>query len=142
MKTRQSDRKIKREKLEERIKLFINKKMQNNGSNNLKKINNNKNKKFSSTSKDDLKHKNNNKGKNKKKILNKNNINTHEKKNINISSLSTQVQMGNEQNNNYNNNNKKDNKTTAIPIKKEIGKFVEPRFKLKAFQKLAPKFYN
>ena len=30
----------------------------------------------------------------------------------------------------------------AIPIKKEIGKFVEPRFKLKEFQKLAPKFYK
>ena len=140
MKPRRADRKIKREKLEERVKFFMYKQIQNNGTNAIKKINNNKNKKVSSTSKDRVIQKNKDKGKEKEKIINKNDINTYEKKNINISSLSTQVQMGNEQNNNY--NNKKDNKTTAIPIKKEIGKFVEPRFKLKAFQKLAPKFYK
>ena len=141
MKPRRADRKIKREKLDERVKFFMYKQIQNNGTNAIKKINNNKNKKVSSTSKDRVIQKNKDKGKEKEKIINKNDINTYEKKNINISSLSTQVQMGNEQNNNYN-NNKKDNKTTAIPIKKEIGKFVEPRFKLKAFQKLAPKFYK
>ena len=31
---------------------------------------------------------------------------------------------------------------TAIPIKKEIGIFVEPIFKLIDFQKLTPKFYK
>ena len=141
MKPRRADRKIKREKLEERVKFFMYKQIQNNGTNAIKKINNNKNKKVSSTSKDRVIQKNKDKGKEKEKVINKNDISTYDKKNINISSLSTQVQMGNEQNNNYN-NNKKDNKTTAIPIKKEIGKFVEPRFKLKAFQKLAPKFYK
>ena len=32
------------------------------------------------------------------------------------------------------------NRSTSIPVNKSIAKFVEPRFKIKEFQKLAPKF--
>ena len=138
--SKQSDRKIKREILEERVKFFLNKQIPNNTSNFLKQNNNNKNKKPSTTIKNNFIRKDKEERKEKDKIINKNNnINTHDKKKINISSLSTQIQVGNEQNNNY---NKKENQTTSIPIKKEIGKFVEPRFKLNAFQQLAPKFYR
>ena len=138
--SKQSNRKIKRETLEERVKFFMNKQIPNNTSNFLKQNNNNKNKKPSTTIKGNFIHKEKEERKEKDKIINKNNnINTHDKKKINISSLSTQIQVGNEQNNNY---NKKENQTTSIPIKKEIGKFVEPRFKLNAFQQLAPKFYK
>ena len=56
--------------------------------------------------------------------------------------MSTQIQVANELNINNNITNKKEKKTMAIPIKKEIGKFIEPRFKLKAFQQLAPKFHK
>ena len=138
--SKQSNRKIKRETLEERVKFFMNKQIPNNTSNFLKQNNNNKNKKPSTTIKGNFIHREKEERKEKDKIINKNNnINTHDKKKINISSLSTQIQVGNEQNNNY---NKKENQTTSIPIKKEIGKFVEPRFKLNAFQQLAPKFYK
>ena len=42
--------------------------------------------------------------------------------------------------NDKNINNKKKTQTTSIKIKKEVGKYAEPRFKIKSFQKLAPKF--
>ena len=153
MKSKQSDKKIKKEKLEERIKFFMNKQIPTNNTNFLKKQNNVKNKKYPTTNKDNNNnniniHKSKDKSKKKDKkekiIPNKNNKTTHDKKNENISSLSTQVQVGNELNINLNLNftNKKDTQIMAIPIKKEIGKFVEPRFKLKEFQKLAPKFYK
>ena len=148
MKSKPSDKKIKRENLEERVKFFMNEQIQNKNTNSLKKQNNNKNKKHPSTLKNNymnkekeipnIKYKNDN-------IINKTNtISSHDNKNINISSLSTQIQVGNEQNIiSYNNTNKKENKTTtAIPMKKEIGKFVEPRFKLADFKKIAPKFYK
>ena len=135
--SRQSNRKIKREILEERVKFFMNKQIPNNNLNFLKqKNNNNKSKKFSVAIKEGLINKEK-EDKKDKKNNNNNNINTHNKKKLNISSLSTQIQVGNDQN-----NNKKENQTTSIPIKKEIGKFVEPRFKLKAFQQLSPKFYK
>ena len=135
--SRQSNRKIKREILEERVKFFMNKQIPNNNLNFLKqKNNNNKNKKLSVAIKEGLINKEKKDKEDKKNNIN-NNINTHNKKKLNISSLSTQIQVGNDQN-----NNKKENKTTSIPIKKEIGKFVEPRFKLKEFQQLSPKFYK
>ena len=134
-----SNKKIKREILEERVKLFMNRQLPNYNPNILKqKNNNNKNKKLSIAIKDVIINKENEDKKDNKNNKN-NNINTHNKKQINISSLSTQMQVCNEQNNN---NNIKGNKTTSIPIKKEIGKYVEPRFKLKAFQQLSPKFYK
>ena len=141
MKSKHSERKLKREKLEERIKFFLNKQTLNNSGNHLKKVNNNnKNKNHSITSKNNFLQKE--KGKKEKKT-NKNNINNHDKQKNNISSLSTQLQVVNDQNLNNNNiNNKKENKTTSIPLNKEIGKYAEPRFKLEAFQKLAPKFYK
>ena len=152
MKSKQSDKKIKRENLEERVKFFMNRQIQNKNANSLKKQNiNNKNKKHSSTVNNNYikgKENPNIKDKNENNINKNTIISSHDKKNINISSLSTQIQVGNEQNiitnNNTNNNTKKkENKTTtAIPVKKEIGKFVEPRFKLIDFKKIAPKFYK
>ena len=127
--------KIKREILEDHAKLFMNKQVSNNNDNYIKKNNNIKNKKHSTKKKDNIINKKNKEIK--ERITNKkNNITTYNKNKLNISSLSTQLQIGTDQNLN------KKNQTTAIPIKKEIGKFVEPRFKLKAFQQLAPKFYK
>ena len=42
--------------------------------------------------------------------------------------------------NNYFNNDENIKGTISIPVNKSIAKFVEPRFKIKEFQKLAPKF--
>ena len=149
MKSKQPEKKIKREKLEERIQFFMNKQIPNTNTNFIKKQNNNKNKKYpiklKSNNTNMILRKGNSKKieKTEKQISNKNNINIHDKKNGNISSLSTQIQVGNELNIIINNtSNKKESQTTAIPINKEIGKYVEPRFKLKEFQKLDPKFYK
>ena len=60
---------------------------------------------------------------------------SYENKN-NVSSLITRMQTSNDKNN----NNKKNTQITSIKIKKEVGKYAEPRFKIKSFQKLAPKF--
>ena len=122
MKSKPSERKMKREKIEERIRFFINSHTKNNCGNILKNINDNKNKdkKNSTTLKDSFVMKE----KEKEKI-----INNHEKKNINISSLSTQIPVTNELNNN-NINNKKENQMTAIKMNKDIRKYGEPRFKL------------
>ena len=51
-------------------------------------------------------------------------INNHEKKNVNISSLSTQIPLINELSNNNNINNKKENQMTAIKMNKDIRKFL------------------
>ena len=117
-------------------KVYINNPLPNKGVNLIKKNQNNnrimrktkflKGNSLSKEKNEKLKYKN---------IIN----NIQDKKKVNISSISIQAQIGIEQNTNI----KKINKvTTAIPIKKEIGKFVEPRFKLNTFQKLAPKFYK
>ena len=148
MKSKQSDKKKEREKLEERIKFFMSNQTPNININFLKKQNNYKNRKHPTTIKSNKSY-NLRKGKSKKKekeekiIQNKNNKNMHDKKNENISSLSTQIQAGIDLNINLNNTSyKKVSQINAIHIKREIGKYVEPRFKLKKFQKLTPKFYK
>ncbi len=68
--SRQSNRKIKREILEERVKFFMNKQIQNNNLNFPKqKNNNNKNKKLSVTIKEGLINKEKEDKKGKKKII-------------------------------------------------------------------------
>ena len=123
-------RKLKREKLEERVKYYLNKQLIDNGGKNTKNKNINKNSKPSITKKDNShNHKNNKNSKNSKKYI------SYENKN-NVSSLSTRLHSTNDKNI----NNKKKTQTTSIKIKKEVGKYAEPRFKIKSFQKLTPKF--
>jgi len=129
MKSAIGQRKLKREKLEERVKFFLNKQLIYNGGRNTKNKNINKNSKTSITKKD------NSHNQKKDKIINKNSL--YENKN-NVSSLSTRLQTANDKNN----NNKAKTQTTSIKIKKEVGKYAEPRFKIKSFQKLAPKFHK
>ena len=139
----QSERKLKREILEERVKFFMNKQLLNNISNNLKQNNDNhQNKNYSLTIKDNILNINFNEYEKKRKKRNtyNNNINSQNNTKYDISSISTQIQVGNDQNNNI--NKKEIQATTTIPMKKEIGKYIEPRFKLKAFQQLSPKFYK
>ena len=137
MKSKPSERKMKREKIEERIRFFINSHTKNNCGNTLKNNDNkNKDKKNATTIKDSFVLKEKEKEKLEKII------NNHEKKNVNISSLSTQIPLINELSNNNNINNKKENQMTAIKMNKDIRKFGEPRFKLSPFEKLAPKFYK
>ena len=58
----------------------------------------------------------------------------------NKSSLNKKLHMGN---NPKSNQEKIDNNIqNSIPIKKEIGKMAEPRFKISSFEKLLPKFYK
>ena len=127
MKSALGKRKLKREKLEERVKYYLNKQLIDNGGKNTKNKNINKNSKPSITKKDNSHNQNNNK--NSKKYV------SYENKN-NVSSLSTRLHTTNDKNI----NNKKKTQTTSIKIKKEVGKYAEPRFKIKSFQKLAPKF--
>ena len=127
MKSALGKRKLKREKLEERVKYYLNKQLIDNGGKNTKNKNINKNSKPSITKKDNSHNQNNNK--NSKKYA------SYENKN-NVSSLSTRLHTTNDKNI----NNKKKTQTTSIKIKKEVGKYAEPRFKIKSFQKLAPKF--
>lgn len=129
MKSAIGQRKLKREKLEERVKFFLNKQLIYNGGRNTKNKNINKNSKTSITKKD------NSHNQKKDKIINKNSL--YENKN-NVSSLSTRLQTANDKNN----SNKAKTQTTSIKIKKEVGKYAEPRFKIKSFQKLAPKFHK
>ena len=129
MKSAIGQRKLKREKLEERVKFFLNKQLIYNGGRNTKNKNINKNSKTSITKKD------NSHNQKKDKIINKNSL--YENKN-NASSLSTRLQTANDKNN----SNKAKTQTTSIKIKKEVGKYAEPRFKIKSFQKLAPKFHK
>ena len=129
MKSAMGQRKLKREKLEERVKFFLNKQLIYNGGRNTKNKNINKNSKTSITKKD------NSHNQKKDKIINKNSL--YENKN-NVSSLSTRLQTANDKNN----SNKAKTQTTSIKIKKEVGKYAEPRFKIKSFQKLAPKFHK
>jgi len=58
----------------------------------------------------------------------------------NNSSLNKKLNMAN----NLNDNPQKtdNNIQNSIPIKKEIGKMAEPRFKISSFEKLLPKFYK
>ena len=138
MKPKNSEQRMKREKLEERVKFFMKKQIINNSSKPHWGLNDNNNNSNSSTLKDNLYQKEQSKIKqiqNKEKLLNIQNINSLEAKKLNISSISTQEP--------YNGNiNKKDYQTNSIPINKNIGKFAEPRFKLNNFQKLSPKFYK
>ena len=123
-----------REKLEERIKYFLDKNISKNSHDNIKNKNSNE-KTNSPTLKDSLIHP----GKDKaifEKRPNNNNLNPLHQ-NINISSFSTQIHATIENNIN-NSNSKKVNQT--IPLKKEMIKYMEPRFKLANFIKLAPKF--
>ena len=120
-------RKLKREKLEERVKYYLNKQLIYNGGKNTKNKNINKNSKPSITKKDNSHNQKNNK--NSKKYV------SYENKN-NVSSLSTRLHTTNDKNI----NSKTKTQTTSIKIKKEVGKYAEPRFKIKSFQKLAPKF--
>ena len=129
MKSAIGQRKLKREKLEERVKFFLNKQLIYNGGRNTKNKNINKNSKTSITKKDNFHNQK------KDKIINKNYL--YENKN-NVSSLSTRLQTANDKNN----SNKAKTQTTSIKIKKEVGKYAEPRFKIKSFQKLAPKFHK
>jgi len=129
MKSAIGQRKLKREKLEERVKFFLNKQLIYNGGRNTKNKNINKNSKTSITKKD------NSHNQKKDKIINKNSL--YENKN-NVSSLSTRLQTANDKKN----SNKAKTQTTSIKIKKEVGKYAEPRFKIKSFQKLAPKFHK
>ena len=134
MKSRTSKSKSIREKLEERIKYFLDKNISKNSHDNIKNKNSNE-KTNSPTLKDSLIHP----GKDKaifEKRPNNNNLNPLHQ-NINISSFSTQIHATIENNIN-NSNSKKVNQT--IPLKKEMIKYMEPRFKLANFIKLAPKF--
>ena len=134
MKSRTSKSKSIREKLEERIKYFLDKNISKNSHDNIKNKNSNE-KTNSPTLKDSLIHP----GKDKaifEKRPNNNNLNPLHQ-NINISSFSTQIHATIENNIN-NSNSKKVNQT--IPLKKEMIKYMEPRFKLANFIKLDPKF--
>ena len=134
MNSKASNNKLIREKLEERIKFFLDKHVTKYNSNDCKKNSNDKSN--STTLKDNLIHI----GKDKQiieKTEKNNNINPIHKKNANISSLSTQIHVTNDLYINYS-TNKKENQ--AIPMKKEMIKYMEPRFKLVNFIKLDPKF--
>ena len=58
----------------------------------------------------------------------------------NNSSLNKKVNVVNNSNDNQQKAN--NNSQNSIPIKKEIGKMAEPRFKISSFEKLLPKFYK
>ena len=58
----------------------------------------------------------------------------------NNSSLNKKLNMAN--NSNGNPQKTDNNIQNSIPIKKEIGKMAEPRFKISSFEKLLPKFYK
>ena len=58
----------------------------------------------------------------------------------NNNSVNKKVNMANNSNDNLQKND--NNIQNPIPIKKEIGKMAEPRFKISSFEKLLPKFYK
>ena len=70
-----------------------------------------------------------------------NNIRSSKSKNINKTNYTFETQE-----NNHNTNEiypkTEQNLKNSIPIKKEIGKMVESRFKIMNFEKLLPKFYK
>ena len=134
MKSKTSNDKLVREKLEERVKFFLDRQI-SKANNNIKKLKTSE-KSNSPTLKDSLI--NMKIGKQIiEKTRNKNNNNMYPiyKKVDNISSLSTQIQVVNDIN--YS-NTKKENQT--IHIKKELIKYIEPRVKITNFTKLSPKF--
>ena len=115
MNSKVSNNQLIREKLEERIKFFLDKQTTKYNGNNLIKTNSN-DKSNSPTLKDSLIHV----GKGKQvieKTQKNNNLNPIHKKNANISSLSTQIHVTNDLYINYS-TNKKENQT--IPMKKEM----------------------
>ena len=115
MKSKASISKIIREKLEERVKFFLDIQLSKKYKNDFTKLDAN-DKQNSPTIKDSLIH--SEKGRQTiEKIQKNNNINHLDKKNANISSLSTQIQAANDLYINYS-SNKKENQT--IPIKKEL----------------------
>ena len=135
MKSTTSNNKSVREKLEERVKFFLDKQKLRNVNNNIKKIKPII-KSNTPTLKDNLIH--TEKGKqNIDKYQNNNNKNPLHNKNMNISSFSTQNHITNDLYINYS-SNKKENQ--MIPIKKYVIKYMEPRCKLTNFIKLDPKF--
>ena len=135
MKSTTSNNKSVREKLEERVKFFLDKQKLRNVNNNIKKIKPII-KSNTPTLKDNLIH--TEKGKqNIDKYQNNNNKNPLHNKNMNISSFSTQNHITNDLYINYS-SNKKENQ--MIPIKKDVIKYMEPRCKLTNFIKLDPKF--
>ena len=136
MKSKTSNDKSVREKLEERVKFFLDRQI-SKANNNIKKINSNE-KSNSPTLKDSFI--NMKIGKQiieKTRNKNNNNMNPIYKKVDNISSLSTQIQVVNDPN--YSSTKKENQK---IHIKKELIKYIEPRVKITNFAKIAPKFYK
>ena len=133
MKSTTSKNKSVREKLEERVKFFLDKQKLRNIKNNIKKLDP-INKSNTPTIKDNLIY--TEKGKQNIEKNKNNNKNLIHGKNMNISSLSTQNHATNDIINFS--NNKKENQ--MIPIKKEVIKYMEPRCKLAHFIKLDPKF--
>ena len=133
MKSTTSKNKSVREKLEERVKFFLDKQKLRNIKNNIKKLDP-INKSNTPTIKDNLIY--TEKGKQNIDKNKNNNKNLIHGKNMNISSLSTQNHVTNDIINFS--NNKKENQ--MIPIKKEVIKYMEPRCKLAHFIKLDPKF--
>ena len=82
-------------------------------------------------------------------IYNNNEIEDAEQKNISTIKIFNKYKSDQDINNNeeiskniFNSNNKEQTikRVTSIPIKKSISQFIEPRFKIIEFQKLAPKF--
>ena len=136
MKSKTSNDKSVREKLEERVKFFLDRQI-SKANNNIKKINSNE-KSNSPTLKDSFI--NMKIGKQiieKTRNKNNNNMNPIYKKVDNISSLSTQIQVVNDPN--YSSTKKENQK---IHIKKELIKYIEPRVKITNFAKIAPKFHK
>ena len=139
MKTKKhSKNKIKREKLEERAIYFINKQSSNNNKHNMNKTSSDSHPKIIATLKDSTTYQ---EPKIEKQKLKTNELtNLYTKVKINISSLSTE----NNDNNNINQNNQlNQKKNNQFPVNKEMGKhLMEPRFKIKEFAKISPKFYK
>ena len=135
MKPKNSYNKSIREKLEERVKFFLDLQNSKINTNNIKRIMPN-NKSHSTTLKDSLINTFKDKQITEKARINNNIVPLHGM-NENISSLSTQLQVANDINANHPSYKIENQK---IPIKKEIIKYMEPKFKLVNFTKLSPKF--
>ena len=135
MKPKNSYNKLIREKLEERVKFFLDLQNSKINTNNIKRIMPN-NKSHSTTLKDSLINTFKDKQITEKARINNNIVPLHGM-NENISSLSTQLQVANDINANHPSYKIENQK---IPIKKEIIKYMEPKFKLVNFTKLSPKF--
>ena len=134
MKAKYSKNQINRAKLEERVKYFINNQSSNNNKHNSFKTSSNSRPKIIATLKDLTMYQESKLENQKPKT--KELTNLYSKTKINISSLSTENNDGN----NINQNQKKNNQ---FIVNKEMGKHImEPRFKIKEFAKISPKFYK